>query len=211
MYTDYTMKIPLLLVLLSINIVCYSQAYKETIAKCTQTFQSGLNISTTNELESKMEQQMIQLRKCLIGLKFPAFKATTIDSITVTPDDLKGKIVLINLWFINCAPCVAEIPMFNELQNTFSRQDFVILSFGLDDMKSIKAFLEKHPVNFNVFANSKELIANEFRMSFGYPTNIFLDMKGQIIEFKTGGAVDGVGLSKTKEEFKSLIEKQLSH
>lgn len=48
-------------------------------------------------------------------------------------------------------------------------------------------------------------------MSFGYPTNIFLDMKGQIIEFKTGGAVDGVGLSKTKEEFKSLIEKQLSH
>lgn len=136
------MKIPLLLVLLSINILCYSQAYKETIAKCTQTFQSGLNISTTNELESKMEQQMIQLRKCLIGLKFPDFKATTIDSITVTPDDLKGKIVLINLWFINCAPCVAEIPMFNELQNTFSRQDFVILSFGLDESNQSKTFLK---------------------------------------------------------------------
>ena len=124
---------------------CYAQSYEETVDKCTQTFQSSLDPNNIKELESKMEQQMDELRKCVIGLKFPSFKATTIDKTTYTLEDLKGKVVLINLWFVGCPPCVAEIPMFNELQNEFSKRDFVILSFALDDNKSIEEFIQKRP------------------------------------------------------------------
>jgi peroxiredoxin len=200
----------LFLILLVTETFCYAQSYEKAVDKCTQTFQSGLDPNNIKELESKMVQQMVQLRECVIGLKFPSFKAITIDNTTYTLDDLKGKVVLINLWFIGCPPCVAEMPMFNELQNEFSRENFVILSFGLDDYKSIEEFIQKRPLSFSVFANSKELIANKFKMSFGYPTNIFLNQDGQIIDFKTGGAVDELGLKKTKEEFKNLIEKELS-
>ena len=195
----------LFLILLVTETFCYAQSYEENVVKCIQTFQSGFDPKNI-----KVEQQMDQLRKCVIGLKFPSFKATTIDNRIYTLDDLKGKVVLINLWFIGCPPCVAEMPMFNELQNEFSRKDFVILSFGLDDNKSIEEFIQKRPISFSVFANSEELIANKFKMSLGYPTNIFLDQDGQIIEFKFGGALDEVGLKKTKGEFKSLIEKELS-
>jgi hypothetical protein len=96
------------------------------------------------------------------------------------------------------------------LQREFSGKDFVILSFGLDDNKSIERFMQKRPIHFSVFANSKELIENKLKMSFGYPTTIFLDQDGKIIDFKIGGAVDEAGLKKTKEEFKNLIEKELN-
>ena len=195
----------LLLILLVTGTFCYAQTYEENVVKCAQTFQSSFDPRS-----SKVEQQFDQLRKCVIGLKFPSFKATTFDNRTYTQDDLKGKVVLINLWFIGCPPCVAEMPMFNELQNEFSRKDFVILSFGLDDHKSIEEFIQKRPISFSVFANSEELIANKFKMSFGYPTNIFLDQNGQIIYFMFGGALDEVGLKKTKEEFRNLIKKELS-
>jgi len=200
----------LFLILLFTGVFCYAQSYEETVDKCTQTFQAGFDPNSFNGFESKIEQQMEQLRKCIIGLTFPAFKATTIDNTTYTLEGLKGKVVLINLWFISCAPCVAEMPLFNKLQNEFSRKDFVILSFGLDDTKAIQEFMQKHPKRFSVFANSKDLIANKFKMNFGYPTNIFLGKDGQIIEFKTGGAIDEVGLKRTKEEFKNLIEQELS-
>jgi peroxiredoxin len=204
------MKHLLLLIFLVIETFCYAQSYEEAVDKCTQTFQLGLDPNNIKELESKMEQNLVELRKCIIGLKFPSFTATTIDNTTYTLNDLRGKVVLINLWFIGCPPCVAEIPMFNELQNEFSRKDFVILSFGLDDNKSIEEFIKKHPINFSVFANSSNLITNKFKMTFGYPTNLFLDKDGQLIDFTNGGAMDDVGLKKTKEEFKSLIERELS-
>lgn len=203
------MKHLLVLIFLAIETFCDAQSYEEAVDKCTQTFQLGLDPNNIKELESKMEQNLVELRKCMIGLKFPSFTATTIDNKTYTLNDLRRKVVLINLWFIGCPPCVAEIPMFNELQNEFSRKDFIILSFGLDDNKSIEEFIKKQPINFSVFANSENLISNKFKMSFGYPTNIFLDQDRQIIEFTTGGAMDVVGLKKTKEELKNLIKREL--
>jgi thiol-disulfide isomerase/thioredoxin len=122
---------------------------------------------------------------------------------------LKGKVVLINLWFIGCPPCVTEIPMLNELQNELGAKGFVILSFGRDDAQSIEEFRRENPMHFSVFANSKELMVNTFKMNFGFPTNVFLDRNGRIVELRTGGAMDEAGLRKTKEEFKTLIEDKL--
>jgi peroxiredoxin len=53
--------------------------------------------------------------------------------------------------------------MFNELQNEFSRRDFVILSFALDDNESIKEFIQKRPISFSVFASSKDAESNNMR------------------------------------------------
>jgi len=190
--------------------LCKAQSYEEVVDKCTKEFQHGLDPNNIKGMDSRIVEQIDQLRKCIIGLKFPSFKSTAIDNTTYTLDSLKSRIVLINLWSIGCQPCVAEMPMFNELQNEFSRRDFTILSFGLDDSKSIADFIQKRPLGFSVFASSKELITKKFKMSFGYPTNIFLDQDGRIIDFRIGGALDEVGVKKTKDEFKNLIEKELS-
>jgi peroxiredoxin len=199
----------LLITFISATSICIAQTYEESMDKCANAFRKSLDINKLIESESKMIAKMEERRTCVIGLKFPSFEATAVDGKTYTLDNLKGKIVLINLWFIGCAPCVAEIPIFNELQNEFRNKDFVILSFGLDDAKSINDFVKNRSVNFPAFSNSRDLITNKFKMSFGYPTNIFLDKEGRIIDFKTGGAMEESGLRQTKAEFKKLIEEGL--
>ncbi len=46
-------------------------------------------------------------------------------------------------------------------------------------------------------------------MSSTYPTNIFLDKNGKIVEFKTGEVLDEIGLTETKQEIKKLIDKEI--
>ena len=45
----------------------------------------------------------------------PDFTATTMDGQKVTLSDLRGKVVVLDLWFINCPNCLAEIGELNRL------------------------------------------------------------------------------------------------
>ena len=89
------------------------------------------------------------------------------------------------------------------------REDFIVLSFGLDDRKSIVEFIEERPINFPVFADSKELIKNTFRINVGYPMNVLLNKEGKIIDFKLGASNNEVGLNKMKEDLKRIVEGEL--
>ena len=42
----------------------------------------------------------------------PGFALKDADGRTVTLDDYKGKVVLLNFWATNCGPCKIEIPWF---------------------------------------------------------------------------------------------------
>lgn len=148
------------------------------------------------------------LKRCLTGLQFPSFSGTTVEGKYYSLEDLRGKVVLINLWFIGCPPCIAEIPILNELATEY-REDFIVLSFGLDDRKSIVKFIKERPINFPVFADSKELIKNTFRINVGYPTNVLLNKEGKIIDFKLGASNNEVGLNKMKEDLKRIVEGEL--
>lgn len=190
--------------------VCLAQNYEESLEKCTEVFHGSVDPNNLRDLESNVERQIIELKNCIRGLKFPSFNITSIKNKSYSLDDLKGKVVLINLWFIGCPPCVAEIPIFNELTAEFSDKDFVILSFARDNAKSIKKFIKKRPIEFSVFANAKDLIKNKFKMGFGYPTNIFLNKNGEIVDFKIGAGTDEPALNRMKKEMKELIEKELT-
>jgi peroxiredoxin len=190
----------LFIFLVSIPALVNAQAFEEAFDKCFKAYHDST--ASTNSYEP--------LKNCLTGLKFPSFESTSLDNKQFTLESVKGKVVLINLWFIACPPCVAEIPIFNELQDEFNGDEFVILSFALDNAGALKKFMEKHSVKFNVFPDANDVITNRFKMNVGYPTNILLNREGQIIDFSVGGAMSDEGLAKTKMRFKQLIEDQLA-
>lgn len=47
-------------------------------------------------------------------------------------DDLKGKVVLVNLWATWCPPCVAEMPALDGLQGAMGGKDFQVVAVSLD-------------------------------------------------------------------------------
>ena len=176
-----------------------------SLEECYKEFYSG----EMNDLEL-LEQRSIDLRACMIGKKFPSFSATTISGKTYSTDDLEGKVVFVTSWFSSCAPCVAEIPVLNELSKQYKSKDFLVLSFSTDDAEGINRFLVGRSIDYEIFPDSKELIENKIRTSYGYPTNFILNKKGEIVEFVTGGPTEENALEGVKNEFATIIERELA-
>ncbi|RZK50337.1 MAG: TlpA family protein disulfide reductase, partial [Pedobacter sp.] len=85
------------------------------------------------------------------GEKFSGYKLTDIEGNKYDIKDVKGKIVVLNFWFINCPPCKQEIPELNKLQAKFKDSANVLfLGIALDEKYDLKEFLKTTPFNYNI-------------------------------------------------------------
>ena len=65
-------------------------------------------------------------------------------------DSDTDKLWVINFWATSCAPCIKEMPHFNELENAYRDKDLKILLVSLDRINLLEprvyAFVEKHKI-----------------------------------------------------------------
>ncbi len=71
-------------------------------------------------------------RPVIAGEIAPGFVATTLDGETVSLNDYKGKVVLVNIWATWCAPCREEMPSMQRLHERVADPDFAILAVSVD-------------------------------------------------------------------------------
>lgn len=201
-YLTMTKKLLILaLLIVFIDFSANAQTNKYSLSKCAKAYYGDTTRSR--------EQKQVELRDCIIGKPFPAFSATTIKGKKYSDADLKDKVVLVTSWFASCAPCIAEMPILEELNNKYKDKEFLLLSFSADDVKRINKFLKDHPLDYEIFPDSDPLIMHGMQTSYGYPTNLIVNKKGEIVEFRTGTPTDKEGLEKTKNEFITVIEREL--
>ena len=54
----------------------------------------------------------------------PDYQAITLDNEVVSLTDYKGKVILVNLWATWCEPCRDEMPLLEDLSQTFPPTDW---------------------------------------------------------------------------------------
>jgi peroxiredoxin len=118
----------------------------------------------------------------------PDMTLKTLDGREVKLADLKGKVVVLNFWFVNCAPCRAEMPGLNKLVDGLRGQDVVFLGVATDPAEPIRDFLKKFSFKYEIVPEGTAA-ANAFGVSV-YPTHILIDKAGNIAHFLTGGGTD---------------------
>ncbi len=105
--------------------------------------------------------------------------------------ELKGKIVVMNFWFINCPPCRNEIPHLNEVVKKYeSNKDVVFLAVALDEKYDLKKFLADNPFQYHIVDNGRYVVSNYGINSF--PTHLILDREGKVNFHTTGLAPNTV-------------------
>jgi thiol-disulfide isomerase/thioredoxin len=112
-----------------------------------------------------------------IGMKIPQQNFTSINGKKIILGGKKEKPTLINLWFIHCPGCIAEMPALNKLKEKYSEKvDFVSLTFEKEN--DVLDFLKKRKFEFTHIANVESFIKEIG--SYPYPENIFIDKEGFI-------------------------------
>jgi len=131
----------------------------------------------------------------------PDFTVKTLDGKEIRLSDLRGKVVILNFWFVGCAPCKVEMPGLNKLTEEFAGQDIVFIGFALDKADSLREFLKANSFEYQIVAESAS-IAGQFGVSF-FPTHVMINKNGEVEYFLTGGSANRY------EELRPLIRNLL--
>jgi len=115
---------------------------------------------------AQTQQAQSQTSKC-------DFAALAMDGTKIDTAALRGKIVVINLWFVNCPNCIEEMKLLNQLVTDHrDNKDVVFLGLAASRRSDIEKFLKKNPFDYTIIPDAATLIVSKF----GTP-----DKKGDII------------------------------
>ena len=150
---------------------------------------------TQEELQEMMEtyqNQSSSFDAALKGKPLPDFVFKDILGNTYMPEDIKGKVVVINFWFMSCAPCIEEMPELNKLVKEYKNNDVLFLALTLDEKSpELNKFLKTYVFNYNIIPDSKDYIVKKLQVPV-FPTHIVLDKNSNVM-FTLAGYTPQVG------------------
>jgi len=135
------------------------------------------------------------------GMSAPPVSVRTIDGRSIALADLRGKVVVLNFWFIGCAVCRAMKPQLNEFKKRFAgNDDIVFLSMTEDPKSDVEKVLKKEPFDYLNAADARVAMSQfSFR---GFPKNIVIDRQGKIVYWRS--------TIKAWDKFESMIRTELA-
>ena len=122
-----------------------------------------------------------------IGQKAPEFTLPDFEGRPISLSHYQGKVIVLDFWASWCAPCVAELSVFQDLHERYQGKGFEVVGVNLsDENPDVSGFLkEKHIRYTNLVGNDK--IEALYGPITGYPTTFIIDREGTIREHFTGG------------------------
>lgn len=123
--------------------------------------------------------------------------------------DMKGKVVLVNLWATWCGPCIKEMPDLSTISQELKDKDFRMLGvniFQQKGSKTVEEFLSTNPVSYTILDGNQEVVdalgEADGSPIEAVPTTFLIDKNGKIVETIIGG--------RNKETFLKSINKYLN-
>jgi thiol-disulfide isomerase/thioredoxin len=133
------------------------------------------------------------------------FQLRRTDGRLVSVNDLKGKVIFLNIWATWCGPCRAEMPGIQQLYSSLASDSMIFVMLSIDkksdDAKVVKYLADKgfsfpgfRPVNY----------LPEILNVPSIPTTFVIDKRGNIAFKKVGTA------NYNTSRFKNFLKRQLA-
>ncbi|MDF2516544.1 MAG: TlpA family protein disulfide reductase [Sphingobacterium sp.] len=173
-------------------------SYKEAADK----YQSYFMTASQKKRAIGIMNDMAQLKSGDQGLNF-SFPDN--NGKTIKFADLKGKVVLIDVWATWCGPCKAEIPHLKKLEKEMQGTDVQVVSISVDEEKDktkwLKMIKDEQLGGLQLFASGWGDFAKYYKIT-GIPRFMVFDRQGKVI------TIDSPRPS--NPELKQLLEKVLA-
>jgi len=113
----------------------------------------------------------------------PAYVFKTRDGADATFARFRGKVVVVNLWAMWCAPCRTEMPTLARLAEAYAGQDLVVLPINVDatedGLADARSFIDVHEP-LPLYSDMKFQLPFERPGEGKMPQTVILDRKGRI-------------------------------
>ena len=137
------------------------------------------------------------------GKLIPEFDFTDLTGSNYNNETTRGKLLVINFWFIGCAPCVAEMPDLNKLVKVYeNRNDIIFISIAPNNEKQLKEFFSRTRFDYKNVSDTISQMVNTIRVP-SFPTHMVVNKEGKIVKIIAGYRNDQL------QQLEATIKKQL--
>ncbi|MDN8587460.1 redoxin domain-containing protein [Paenibacillus sp. 11B] len=134
-----------------------------------------------------------------IGAVAPEFTAVNSAGEQVKLSDYRGKVVMINFWASWCTPCVREMPMINQIAQTY-QEDVQTLFVNVGEAKgTIREFMNKQQFDFPVIIDVTGKVSGLYRIT-GLPATMIIDQEGMFSHILLGELTKDIPLQQWLED-----------
>ena len=115
------------------------------------------------------------------------FSLADVTGKPISLSDLKGKVVVVDIWGTWCPPCRQEVPSFIKLQEVYGSQGFQMVGINFEDRadteevqrQAVINFIDEFGINYPC-ALGTQSIEQQIPNLQVFPTTIFIDKTGTV-------------------------------
>ncbi len=112
------------------------------------------------------------------GQPLPAFDFSDVNGRRVSSEELRGKVLVVDIWASWCEPCKTEMPAFEQLHQQYRDQGLAIIGISIDiTAEDAARFAREIGVTYPIIHNPE--IMTEWGL-LGLPTTIVVDRAGVV-------------------------------
>jgi thiol-disulfide isomerase/thioredoxin len=133
---------------------------------------------------------------------FPDLEFVGSEGGSVRLSELKGNVILLNVWATWCGPCKKELPVVQRMYDIYSDRNFVVVAVNVDaDRKRVVPFMKQFNISVPVYYASPEDAGPLTAM--GIPSTFILAPDRTLIDRAVGYSPDW------EDRWKKVVEKHL--
>ena len=163
----------------------------ETLYKKVKGSNEGYEAYASQVTEQLAQRSLARLPSRMIDEQAPAFSLQDLKGNTVSLDDFKGKVVVVDFWATWCGPCKASFPMMQTMVDKYKDDSDVKFLFihtwerEGNPVGMARSYIRSMKYNFEVLMDLKDEASgiNPVVKSFavtGIPTKFVIDKNGHI-------------------------------
>ena len=148
-----------------------------------------MSLLSTERMRDKLTQRYNSARSTKAGLASVDFNYENYDGGMTSLEDLRGKLLYIDVWATWCGPCIREFPALKELVKEYDEKDIEFVSISIDSKNDYnkwkKMVAEKNIGGIHLYDD--EGLSSDFMRAFSVsliPRFMMIDPQGKIITAK---------------------------
>jgi len=112
---------------------------------------------------------------------FPALTLKDIDGVSISTQEFRGKVLVLNVWASWCPPCRREMPSLEELSRKVDGNHIVVAGLSADkDVNLVQEFLGQSRITFRNFIDTDGSIVRTLD-TLVYPVTLLISPDGKIV------------------------------
>ncbi len=122
------------------------------------------------------------------GAAFPTVTGTTLAGQPFSSDDLRGHVVLINIWATWCPPCIAELPSLQRFNDRYGADRFTVIAVSVDGHRAepdVRRIVAQLGVSFPIVLDPESRVVSQLAID-GFPTTLLVARDGTIVWRRDG-------------------------